>query len=103
MGSKLSITMRGENEKDGPKYEPVITKLEIPTKFRWRAKMGAEFLFTNDKVIELVVTDSGTFMIHKEVFSGMLLPFFWGQLNKGAKPMMESMNLALQEYSERYR
>ena len=57
--SKLSITMCGKDGKqgkDGPKYMPVVTNSDEPKFFRWRAKMLAGFLFTNDKVFELEET-----------------------------------------------
>ncbi len=53
LGSELSITMRGEEGKDGPKYMPIVTVFDEPKSFRWRGKMMADFLFTNDKVFEL--------------------------------------------------
>ena len=101
LGSKLSITMRGKDGKDGPKYMPIVTTHEEPNSFRWRGKMMAEFLFTNDKVFELEETDSGTRLIHKELFRGMLLPLFWSTLNQGVPSMLESMNDALKKTAEK--
>ncbi|MBI1824219.1 MAG: SRPBCC domain-containing protein [Nitrospirae bacterium] len=101
LGSDLSIAMRGNNGKDGPKYMPKITIFEEPKSFRWRAKMMAEFLFTNDKVFELEETGSGTRLIHKELFSGMLVPLFWSKLNQGVPPMLKSMNDSLKRIVEK--
>jgi len=100
LGSKLSVTMRCENGKDGPKYTPIITIFEEPKSFRWRGKMMAEFLFTNDKVFELEETGSGTRLIHKELFSGLLLPLFGSMLNEGVPSMLQSMNEALKIKAE---
>lgn len=94
-GSQLSITMCGKDGKDANKYMPVITNFEQPKSFRWRAKMMAGFLFTNDKVFELQEIASGTRLIHTEAFSGLLIPMFWGKLNTGVLPMLQSMNDAL--------
>jgi len=101
LGSELSVTMRGDDGKDGPKYMPIITKFEEPKFFRWRGKMIAEFLFTNDKVFELEETGSGTRLIHKELFSGMLVPMFWSKFDKGVPPMLKSMNDALKRKAEK--
>lgn len=95
LGSKLSITMCGKDGKDMNKYMPVVTNIEEPLSFRWRAKMMAGFLFTNDKVFELEEIASGTRLIHIEAFSGFLVPMFWSKLNKGVLPMLKSMNDAL--------
>ena len=100
-GSKLGVTMCGEAGKDGMKYEPVITEFEEPKLLRWRGKMMAGFLFTNDKVLELEETGSGTRLVHREEFSGLLAPMFWGKLNKGVPSMLNSMNDALKKTAEK--
>ncbi len=100
-GSKLSVTMRGEDGKEGMKYMPIVTNAEEPKSFRWRGKMMAGFLFTNDKVFELEETGSGTRLIHREEFSGFLVPMFWSKLNKGVPSMLKSMNDALKIIAEK--
>lgn len=102
VGSKLSITMMGkEKGKNGPKYNPIITELEEPNYFRWRAHMLAGFIFTNDKIFELEESNSGTRLTHKEMFSGLLAPVFCGQMEKGVPPMLNSMNKALKDLAEK--
>ncbi len=101
LGSELSIMMRGEDGKDGPKYAPVITSFDEPKFFRWRGKMMAEFIMTNDKVFELEETASGTRLIHKELFSGMLVPVFWNKFEKHVPSMLNSMNEALKTKAEK--
>ncbi|MFW2438631.1 MAG: hypothetical protein ACN4GR_04600 [Arenicellales bacterium] len=90
-----------EKGKDGPKYDPVITELDEPGYFRWRAHMLAGFIFTNDKIIELKETSSGTLLIHTETFKGLLAPLFCGQMEKGVPPMLNSMNKALKNLAEK--
>ena len=99
--SELSITMNGKDGKNGPKYAPVITIFEAPKDFRWRAKMIAGFIFTNDKVFELEPTSTGTRLIHKEEFGGLMVGLFWSKLNDGVVPMLNSMNKALKEHAEK--
>jgi hypothetical protein len=102
VGSELSITMMGKEEgKDGPKYNPIITKLDEPNYFRWRAHMFAGFIFTNYKIIELEETSSGTRLTHTESFKGLLAPIFCGQMEKGVPPMLNSMNEALKNLAEK--
>ena len=100
-GSKLSMTMRCGDGKEGNKYMPVVTNVEDPKSFRWRATMMAGFLFTNDKVFELEETGSGTRLVHIEAFSGILVPLFWGKMEKSIAPMLESMNDALKIKAEK--
>jgi len=102
IGSKLSITMVGkEKGKDGPRYNPVIMELNDSKYFRWRAHMLSEFIFTNDKIFELEETNSGTLLTHTETFNGFLAPMFYGQMEKGVPPMLNSMNEALKELAEK--
>ena len=62
--------------------------------------MMAGFIFTNDKVFELHETSTGTRVVHKELFSGLLAPIFCGQMEKGVPPMLEAMNQALKQLAE---
>ena len=100
LGEKLNISMSVKGDGDGPKYEPIITIYEKEKLFRWRAKMMAEFLMTNDKVFELQENGSKTTLIHKELFSGMFVPLFWSKLEQGVPLMLNSMNEALKKNIE---
>ncbi len=102
IGSKLSITMMGEKKgQNGPKYNPIIIKLDEPKYFRWRAHMLAEFIFTNDKIFKLEKTSAGTKLTHIETFKGLLTPMFRGQMEKGVPPMLNLMNKALKDLAEK--
>ncbi len=96
VGSTLDITMMSKEEgKDGPNYNPVITVLDEPKLFRWRAKMMAGIIFTNEKIFELEQTSAGTRVVHKEFFSGLMVPLFWSSVEKEVPSMLNSMNEAL--------
>lgn len=99
-GATLTITMRGNDGKDGPKYMPKITVYDKPKFFRWRAKMMAGFIFTNDKTFELEETSSGTRLVHKERYSGIMAKLFWNKLNDAVPSMLNSMNEALKKLAE---
>ena len=102
VGSELTITMIGkEEDKDGPKYNPIITELDKPNYLRWRAHMLAGFIFTNYKIFELEETGSGTRLTHTESFTGLLAPIFCSQMEKGVPPMLNSMNKALKDLAEK--
>jgi hypothetical protein len=100
-GSKLTMTMRGCDGKAGMRYMPIITDVKAPSSLRWRAVMIAGFVFTNDRVFELEEMSSGTRLIHREEYSGMLVPVFWRKLEKGALPKLHSMNDALKKRVEK--
>jgi len=95
VGSELTITMRGEDGNDGPKYMPIVTSLEEPTLFEWRAKMMSDILFTNGRIFELEKISTGTRLINKETFKGMLVPLFWSKFSSQVPLFLNEMNEAL--------
>ena len=102
LGEKIDITMVGMSEEStGPRYSPTITVFDEPKNLRWRAHMMAPIVFTNDKLFELEETPSGTRLVHKELFSGLLAPIFCGQMEEGVPPMLDAMNMALKELAEK--
>jgi len=101
VGSTLTITMMSKQAgKDGPKYSPRIMQMDEPTYFHWRAHMMTGFIFTNDKIIELEKTDTGTKVTHTETFKGLMAPLMKGQMEKGVPPMLNTMNDALKQLAE---
>lgn len=101
IGSKLSFTMCGKNGKDGPKYSPTVIVCENPTLFRWRVKMMAGLLFTNDRIFELKETSTGTHLVNTEAFGGAMAAMSWGKLKQFVPPMLNSMNEALKKLAEK--
>ena len=83
------------------KYNPVITELDEPNYFRWRAHMLAGIIFTNYKEFVLEETGTGTRLTHTESFKGLLAPIFRGQMEKGVPPVLNSMNKALKDLAEK--
>ncbi len=98
--SQLNITM-SDNGKDSNAYSPIITQLQAPKLLRWRAKMLADFLFKNEKIVELEVTETGTRIIHRETFDGLFVKLFWSKLKDGVPPILNAMNDALKAEAEK--
>ncbi|MEW7007398.1 SRPBCC family protein [Lentilitoribacter sp. EG35] len=102
LGRKLSLTMRGEEAgENGPAYDPTIVELDKGTSYRWRAKMGAELIFTNDKQFELEEVDGGTKLTHTEYFSGMLVPLMLDWFKVGVPPILAEMNAGFKATAEK--
>ena len=93
--------MRKKEGTDGPSYNPVITKLEEARSLSWKAKMMAGIMMTNGKVLELEESPTGTRLIHKETFSGLMSVMMWKHMEEGVPPMLNSMNKALKELAEK--
>lgn len=100
-GYTLSITMVGKDGVDGPKYFPTIKHFEEPKYFHWQAEMITSAIMTNDKVFELEAIPSGTRLVHKELFTGMMVPIFCNKFDENVPPMLNSMNQALKELAEK--
>lgn len=99
VSSQLNITM-SDNGKDSNTYSPIIIQLEAPRLLHWRAKMLADFLFKNEKIVTLEATRTGTRVIHKETFDGMVVKLFWGKLRDGVPPILNAMNNDLKMKAE---
>lgn len=99
-GAELQVTMRDKNGEAANSYSPIVIAFEPAEGFRWRGKMMADFLFTNEKVFSLVATPSGTRLIHIEAFSGLLVPLFWGTMETQVPGMLDAMNAALKKRVE---
>ena len=99
IGSKLTITMIGEDCKEMT-YQPHVLEVNPPKIFRWRAKMMAGFLFTNDRVFELKEKNGGTEFVNKELFSGLMALMTWKKMQGFVPPMLDKMNKALKEKLE---
>lgn len=101
VGADLTMTMMSEQAGvDGPKYSPKIIQLDEPNTFRWRAHMMASFIFSNEKLIELEKTESGTKMVHTETFKGIMAALMRGSMENGVTPILNRMNEALKELAE---
>jgi len=42
----------------------------------------------------------GTLFIQREIYTGLMVPLFWGKLNEQASSMLNSMNEALKKKAE---
>ena len=102
VGGSVDITMCSKTPGvDGPKYSPTILKLKKERYFEWNAKMFASFLFSNGKIFELHPTATGTRLIHKETFNGLMVAMMERHLEQGVPTILKAMNQALREQAEK--
>jgi hypothetical protein len=84
----------------GGRYKAQILAADPVRMMHWMAHMMAGFLFQNEKVIVLESRNGKTFLTHKEKFSGILVPLFWGKMEKWVPSMLNAMNSALKKKVE---
>ena len=98
--AQMDITMKNKKGDAGPHYKPMITTCTPPFKMRWRAKMMAGFIFTNDKLIEISATESGCKVTHSELFGGLMFKMMSGAMKTGVPPILDAMNRDLKSKAE---
>lgn len=81
-------------------FKPEVLRAEPNRELRWLGKLVARGLFAGEHIFELETTQTGTHFIHRECFTGLLVPFFKGMLEGDTRPGFESMNKALKERVE---
>jgi hypothetical protein len=97
-GSTIKIHLRTPVGKSR-KYEPVITKVDKGRELRW---IGKSMLFTGEHIfmLEEKRADSVLF-IQREIFSGLLAPFFGRSTHEDIEAAFRQMNEALKQRAER--
>mgnify|MGYP003385905647 CR=1 FL=1 len=90
----LTMKVTQDNKKE-MNYKATVVELEPTTYFRFRAKMMAGFMFTNDKIFELSQEGDVTTLKHTETFSGLMVKLFWKKLETGVPVMLDATNEAL--------
>ena len=79
-------------------FSPSVLQAESGQALRWKGKFLMPGLFDGEHYFLIQPQSSGgVTLVHGEMFSGVLVPFFKGQLDKGTKAGFEAMNQALRE------
>jgi len=83
-------------------FSPVCLELSENTQFRWLGSLGFKGIFDGEHIFELFEEENGkTRFIHREKFSGILVPLLWKQLNVKTRKGFDMMNEALKERAEK--
>jgi hypothetical protein len=103
IGAPLNIHLQPPNAK-GMNIDVVITKIDPNNELRWLGVDGIPGLFDGEHIftIESVRNNNNsTHFIQREVFNGILVPFFAYQLDTNYTPGFKAMNHALKTEAER--
>ena len=101
LGEKLKIILQPSGS-GKMAFNPTIIKLEHKRELRWLGHLLIPGLFDGEHifVIEKIEFNRIKF-IQRELFRGLLVPFFAGTLDKGTKNGFIEMNIALKNRAER--
>ena len=99
VGNKLSVTIAPPG-KSSMQFTPLVLRVDENRELRWRGKLGVRGIMDGEHVFELIPTESGTRFVHYEAFSGVLVPFLRGMLERDTRPGFVAMNEALKVRAE---
>jgi hypothetical protein len=100
VGSQLEVLIEPPDGK-AMTFKPVVKVLEPKTEFRWLGSLLIPGIFDGEHFFQLEQIEiNKTQFIHRENFSGLLVPLFWKSLNTNTRRGFEKMNKALKERIE---
>jgi len=100
IGAKLKVYMEPPGGK-GMTFKPVVKILKPKAEFWWLGSLLMPGIFDGEHIFQLEKIDNNkTKFIHRENFSGLLIPLFWKSLNSNTRQGFEEMNKALKEKVE---
>ena len=85
----------------GMTLTPKFVKAEVNKICAWKGKLGISGIFDGQHEFILEKTDSGkTRFVHREEFTGFLVPLIWPMLETNTRRGFEEMNTALKNLAE---
>jgi hypothetical protein len=102
--SKVDSRLEVRLEPDGGKpmtFEPKVVAADVNRKFAWRGKVLMSGIFDgqHEFILEPVAGGKARF-VHREEFSGILVPILWPMLEARTKRGFTQMNEALKKRAE---
>lgn len=93
-GSRLELRMTLAGGRTTT-FRPVVTRAEPPLRLEWLGSSGVEGVFDGRHQFDLQSSQTGTRLLHREEFSGFLVPLMTNWLERKTEPQFEAMNQAL--------
>lgn len=93
-GSRLSVLIQPPGQKP-MRFQPEVQAAEHPAKLSWIGRVLIRGLFDGHHQFELQPNGTGTRLLHREFFSGLLVPLIWNKMEQPTRAGFEAMNLAL--------
>jgi hypothetical protein len=101
VGGKLKVVMQQPDSKPMT-FKPKCLTSEPNKEFKWLGHLLVKGIFDGEHIFKLREREDGTTkLVQCENFNGLLLPFFWKQLNSKTISAFEQMNAALKNRAEK--
>jgi len=82
-------------------FTPIVQRVEPQRTFSWKGKLWLPGLFDGHHIFEIEPQGPDRVrFIHREQFSGLLVPLLWKQLDTTTRKGFEAMNVALKQRAE---
>jgi hypothetical protein len=99
-GEQLEILIQPPGG-DGMTFRPVILALQPEAELRWLGRLILPGIFDGEHQFQLEpIGEHQTRLIHREIFSGLLVPLLWKNLDTKTRQGFEAMNQALKQRVE---
>ena len=98
-GRRLTLTMQPLGGR-ATTLRPRLVEVDAPRRLRWRGTLGVPGLLTAEHAFTLEPRGSGTRLVHREDFRGVLVPFLAASLDRSTLPAFVAMNEALKSRAE---
>jgi hypothetical protein len=94
-GEKLEVFIQSPGG-NGMTFRPIILALKPEYELRWIGRVILPGIFDGEHQFQIEPIGEGRArLIHREVFSGLLVPLLWRNLETQTRQGFEAMNLAL--------
>ena len=99
-GSRLVVTIQPPG-KHATIFNPTLITFEPEHEIRWLGRVLTRGLFDGEHVLSLdPIDDNRVRFVHQEMFSGILVPLFWGGIDVHTRAGFKAMNKALKKLAE---
>ena len=98
-GSRLSVLIQPPGQKP-MRFRPLVQAAENSAKLSWIGCLMLRGLLDGRHEFEIHPHGRGTRVLHREFFSGLLVPLFWNRMVQPTRAGFEAMNRALKARAE---
>jgi hypothetical protein len=98
-GTRLSVSIQPQGGKP-MRFCPEVKAADDAARFSWTGRVLMRGLFDGHHEFELHSHGHGTRLLHRECFSGLLVPLVWNKMEPSTRAGFEAMNRALKERAE---
>jgi hypothetical protein len=82
-------------------FKPIVTRVIPHKELRWHGRLFIPGLFEGEHIFELEPSgETSAHVVHREKFTGMLVPLLWRALNSSTRRGFEEMNQSLKKRAE---